>query len=278
MIASRWTWLQAQVSDLEYRIRLQSDLYRQLRSRKGAVTLHDPSSVAADLPHSPNERPVSDRVLVTVSSSNGVSSESAVDCSGVSSPVTVNNGTCRAARCLPIHPCRRRRLLRPPGDMRLSAHRKATLSSSLRCTSCHPPATPCALCAGKVNNSVSFGTNPTSLERIALLDAAFHPVLSFNAGKFCTTLSGISCGSVETPVRFTGIFIDHYSKFPAKSTGERILKIGRYLVKIWRRVRCFLIVHCDICRNTQKIESRFSLSICKIETVPHFETHSVGFS
>jgi len=184
MIASRWTWLHAQVSDLEYRIRQQSDLYRQLRSLKGAVTLHDSSPLATDSMHSVSEKPVSDRVVHTVSSSsNGVSSESAVDCNGVSAAMAVNNGTCRAARCLPIQPCRRRRLLRPPGDPWLSAHRKATLSSSLRCTSCHPPATPCALCAGKVNNSVSFGTNLTSLERTALLDASYHPVLSFNAGK-----------------------------------------------------------------------------------------------
>jgi len=182
MIASRWTWLQAQVSDLEYRIRQQSDLYRQLRSLKGAVTLDDPPSVTAESLHSVNERHVSiSDKLHTASSCSGVS-EPSVDCNNVL-PMTFHNGTCRAARCLPIQPCRRRRLLRPPGDTRLSTHRKATLLPALRCTSCHPPATPCALCAGKVNNSVSLRTNLTSLERIALLDAAFHPVLSFNAGK-----------------------------------------------------------------------------------------------
>ncbi|XP_076437508.1 uncharacterized protein LOC143276729 [Babylonia areolata] len=41
-IASRWTWLQAQVSDLEYRIRQQTDQYRQARSSKGSVVLADP--------------------------------------------------------------------------------------------------------------------------------------------------------------------------------------------------------------------------------------------
>ena len=41
-MAARWTWLQAQVSDLEYRIRQQSDIYRQIRTTKGAVTLGDP--------------------------------------------------------------------------------------------------------------------------------------------------------------------------------------------------------------------------------------------
>lgn len=33
-IICRWTWLQAQVSDLEYRIRQQTDVYKQLRSNK----------------------------------------------------------------------------------------------------------------------------------------------------------------------------------------------------------------------------------------------------
>ncbi|KAK7092317.1 KAT8 regulatory NSL complex subunit 1-like [Littorina saxatilis] len=41
-VASRWTWLQAQVSDLEYRIRQQSEIYRQARHSKGQVVLGDP--------------------------------------------------------------------------------------------------------------------------------------------------------------------------------------------------------------------------------------------
>ncbi|XP_041372074.1 KAT8 regulatory NSL complex subunit 1-like isoform X2 [Gigantopelta aegis] len=43
-IASRWTWLQAQVSDLEYRIRQQSEIYKQIRSTKGSVVLGDTPS------------------------------------------------------------------------------------------------------------------------------------------------------------------------------------------------------------------------------------------
>lgn len=33
-IICQWTWLQAQISDLEYRIRQQTDLYKQLRANK----------------------------------------------------------------------------------------------------------------------------------------------------------------------------------------------------------------------------------------------------
>ncbi|XP_061410557.1 KAT8 regulatory NSL complex subunit 1-like protein isoform X1 [Lethenteron reissneri] len=41
MVASRWTWLTAQVSDLEYRIRQHNELYRQIRIGKGPVVLGD---------------------------------------------------------------------------------------------------------------------------------------------------------------------------------------------------------------------------------------------
>ncbi|KAL5011134.1 hypothetical protein ScPMuIL_013439 [Solemya velum] len=43
-VAARWTWLQAQVSDLEYRIRQQSEIYRRIRESKGCVKLGDPLS------------------------------------------------------------------------------------------------------------------------------------------------------------------------------------------------------------------------------------------
>ncbi|XP_039214963.1 KAT8 regulatory NSL complex subunit 1 isoform X2 [Crotalus tigris] len=38
-IVSRWNWLQAHVSDLEYRIRQQTDIYKQIRAHKGLVLL-----------------------------------------------------------------------------------------------------------------------------------------------------------------------------------------------------------------------------------------------
>ena len=38
-LASQWVWLQAQVSDLEYKIRQHTDLYRSQRASKGSVQL-----------------------------------------------------------------------------------------------------------------------------------------------------------------------------------------------------------------------------------------------
>lgn len=39
-IISHWNWLQAHISDLEYRIRQQTDIYRQIRASKvGALAM-----------------------------------------------------------------------------------------------------------------------------------------------------------------------------------------------------------------------------------------------
>lgn len=40
-VASRWSWLLAQISDLEYRIRQHNELYNQIRRSKGLVTFED---------------------------------------------------------------------------------------------------------------------------------------------------------------------------------------------------------------------------------------------
>ncbi|XP_047614679.1 KAT8 regulatory NSL complex subunit 1 isoform X3 [Phacochoerus africanus] len=51
-IVSRWNWLQAHVSDLEYRIRQQTDIYKQIRANKGLIVLGEappPEHTATDL-------------------------------------------------------------------------------------------------------------------------------------------------------------------------------------------------------------------------------------
>ncbi|NXN06545.1 KAL1L protein, partial [Indicator maculatus] len=40
-IGSRWTWLQAQISELEYKIQQLTDLHRQIRATKGMVTVEE---------------------------------------------------------------------------------------------------------------------------------------------------------------------------------------------------------------------------------------------
>ncbi|NXD26866.1 KANL1 protein, partial [Spelaeornis formosus] len=54
-IVSRWNWLQAHVSDLEYRIRQQTDIYKQIRANKGLIVLGEasPPDPAADKKNRP---------------------------------------------------------------------------------------------------------------------------------------------------------------------------------------------------------------------------------
>ena len=57
-------------------------------------------------------------------------------------------------------------------------------------------------------------------------------------GDFLNT--DISQGSVATRLVYGGVFIYH---FVTESNSERILKIGKYLVKLWARVRCLFLTH-----------------------------------
>lgn len=182
MIASRWTWLQAQVSDLEYKIRQQSDIYRQLRQLKGAAVSFRTSS-AADVISVPGHKSWVDSVTSDVRSDCGSNSETASS-SDVDKPSTANlDASCRAARCLAVRACRQRRLLRSMTTiLQAVSQRKAAALSTVRCTACYPPATPCALCAGRFNHTLTVGSQQTLRERSALLDPAFHPVLSFPQG------------------------------------------------------------------------------------------------
>jgi KAT8 regulatory NSL complex subunit 1 len=182
MIASRWTWLQAQVSDLEYKIRQQSDIYRQLRQLKGAAVSY--RSSAADVQSVPGPKSWVDSVMSDVRSDCGSNSETASS-SDAEKPATANSdASCRAARCLAVRACRQRRLLRSATTLlQAVSQRKAAALSTVRCTACSPPATPCALCAGRFNHTLTVGSHQSLHERNALLDPAFHPVLSFPQGE-----------------------------------------------------------------------------------------------
>jgi len=53
----------------------------------------------------------------------------------------------------------------------------------------------------------------------------------------------ISQGTVATRLGCDGcIYISLRYKFPTESNSERILKIGKYLVKLWTRVRCLVFL------------------------------------
>ncbi|KAL8599829.1 hypothetical protein ACOMHN_027636 [Nucella lapillus] len=257
-IASRWTWLQAQVSDLEYRIRQQTELYRHARTSKGLVVLAEPHPPPQTGQVSWHPTPSSSqdvRTLVSSASaarkglrhlpSNGdllqsqPTSQSALQCSSAvtgsnsslllpsshstpgvrrthqgtcSSRVTMPpnrrdaeggggssagrsqasapcpsidfdpaaDPSCRAARCFPLkHPLRKRQLVRTSA-LEGPKSAKAAKLSWVKCR-CHSAATPCVLCCRKERRLQGVDPHFMSFqERVAIMDSAFHPVLSFH--------------------------------------------------------------------------------------------------
>ncbi|XP_052804340.1 KAT8 regulatory NSL complex subunit 1-like isoform X2 [Mya arenaria] len=231
-IVARWTWLQAQVSDLEYRIRQQSEIYKTIRSSKGVVTLCDPpvgpggdagtskqpdmspANVASVMinvnkqaskltqslgpglsPGTPQRVMLNDHLSKEGSSkslngyidsqSTQTSTSTSTSTSDVPSSVNASpdlsgqaiDASCAAARCRPVRFYRKRKLLRTLG-LHQASHKAARLSS-VHCQ-CYPPVQPCPMCGGRYNNVQKVDTEGMPImEKVSLLDPAFHPVLSF---------------------------------------------------------------------------------------------------
>ena len=66
------------------------------------------------------------------------------------------------------------------------------------------------------------------------------PLLCFWSVQF--SKPNISEGSVATLCAAVGSIIVFDCKFPAECSGERVLKIGQYLLKIWTRVWCLVFL------------------------------------
>ncbi|KAL3280035.1 hypothetical protein HHI36_017542 [Cryptolaemus montrouzieri] len=178
-IAARWTWLQVQISDLEYRIRQHSELHRQIRAGKGAVVLGGTNpTMPPSHPSSPTALNGYRGQLPGASSSSAttdttISAGKAQDSSGELS--ATDDFEC--ARTRPLVGFRKRKLLQTGGLHVIS--KKATRPSTVRC-GCNVPASHCALCTGRADP-----THPrdppevlSAAEKVAALDPSFHPVFS----------------------------------------------------------------------------------------------------
>ncbi|XP_027145073.1 KAT8 regulatory NSL complex subunit 1 isoform X2 [Larimichthys crocea] len=196
-IISHWNWLQAHISDLEYRIRQQTDIYRQIRASKGSVESGGvaPSAVSAGgtevktepvntqdggserLEHTgpahvtnaeagpwkgPNAQPVND-VLSRMADSADTKHQQAYD------------STCVAARTRPLVSCRRRRLIQPNAVPNLNG--KAQRSSCIQCNCRINPS--CVMCGGWPTPREDPQYELPTLERLSRLDLGVHPILSF---------------------------------------------------------------------------------------------------
>ncbi|XP_045345253.1 KAT8 regulatory NSL complex subunit 1 isoform X2 [Leopardus geoffroyi] len=190
-IVSRWNWLQAHVSDLEYRIRQQTDIYKQIRANKiesvsqplenhgapghseslstkscGALrpvngVINTLQPILAD--HIPGDISDAEEQLQKKQRLNLVSSST--------------DGTCVAARTRPVLSCKKRRLVRPNSIVPLSrkVHRNSTMRSGC---DVNPS---CALCGSGSTVTVppEIHYEAPLLERLSQLDSCVHPVLAF---------------------------------------------------------------------------------------------------
>nr|XP_049703533.1 KAT8 regulatory NSL complex subunit 1 [Helicoverpa armigera]XP_049703534.1 KAT8 regulatory NSL complex subunit 1 [Helicoverpa armigera]XP_049703535.1 KAT8 regulatory NSL complex subunit 1 [Helicoverpa armigera]XP_049703536.1 KAT8 regulatory NSL complex subunit 1 [Helicoverpa armigera]XP_049703537.1 KAT8 regulatory NSL complex subunit 1 [Helicoverpa armigera]XP_049703538.1 KAT8 regulatory NSL complex subunit 1 [Helicoverpa armigera] len=147
-IASRWCWLQAQVQELEYRIRQHNELHAQVRENKGPVEFEgEPVAYEGSLPGSepPDDHP--------------------------------SRETCARVRPLRRETFKKRKLLQMH-NLHI-ATQKAAKPSDINC-SCEQGMESCAVCTGRVEPTQPappLCTVPPRL-RIAAVDPGFHPVLS----------------------------------------------------------------------------------------------------
>ncbi|XP_077562224.1 non-specific lethal 1 [Haemaphysalis longicornis] len=173
-VASRWTWLQAQVADLEFRIRQQTDLCRQLRRAKGPVRLEgDDQAALPTLALPPSPAPValngeasegrvsapkgpetqgcaaaegaSTTVLSPAGKPNGLVLPSPLEL--LSSPPTAGGG---CARTRPLAAGFRKRKVVVAASALASARKSARLSATVQCPcrSVCGPTSPGAAAAG----------------------------------------------------------------------------------------------------------------------------------
>ena len=170
-LASQWVWLQAQVSDLEYKIRQHTELYRSQRLSKGNVQLGE--DVVSWPPHSKNpvQTPTEGGIPMNCavpSKVYGSSNDSEVSSEDESSM------TC--CRVRPVKRVRRRKVVDTYG-LHHTVGRAAKLSS-VSCQ-CLRPAQWCVLCLGRRSHSLSVSTDKRARnENVALLDHSYHSVLS----------------------------------------------------------------------------------------------------
>lgn len=117
---------------------------------------------------------------------SGCSSKPGVSCDNSSVTVSPDlsnqalDASCVAARCRPVRAYRKRKLLRTAGLHQVS-HKAARLSS-VKCQ-CYPPVMSCPMCGGRYNNVQHLDAEGMPvMEKVSLLDPAYHPVLSFPQG------------------------------------------------------------------------------------------------
>lgn len=183
-LASRWTWLQAQVADLEFRIRQQTDLCRQLRRAKGDVCLEGQDPHHADDDDKTEAKP---NGLVLSELLPGCARTRALAAGFRKRKVVVAASalasTRKSARLSATVQCPCRSVCGPTSPGAAAADLAASSADGGLAVDgpTLPPLAPCLICGGRYNSVRALDTElMTRQEKAALLDPGFHPVLSFS--------------------------------------------------------------------------------------------------
>ncbi|KAJ8334589.1 hypothetical protein SKAU_G00402280 [Synaphobranchus kaupii] len=174
-LGSRWVWLQAQVSELEYRIRALTELYTHLRQGKGRGVLQHQPTGSLPLPVTPLRasrppRPPNSSLFSTSELPQNALRKKPTEDTPHPPPEPPGSPS-SAARVRPLLRQRRRKLIHLGGSTPLAA--KAV---SVQCW-CTPPAV-CVLCADNPPRC-PVEKGPLPWVQWAQLDLCLHPVLSF---------------------------------------------------------------------------------------------------
>ncbi|XP_032045526.1 KAT8 regulatory NSL complex subunit 1-like protein isoform X4 [Aythya fuligula] len=193
-IGSRWTWLQAQISELEYKIQQLTDLHRQIRATKSAQLSEIISSLIAPLNLSPASSSLSSKACRHRQLVNGISFR-ASDNREVSSSsswlldhqhikkrrrdrtrlrsLSVTNVS-TSARTRPLHSFQKRKLYRMHGACYWNQQTSPSRDASFP----YKTQLPCVVPASTLISS-EYRTESRILDYVQELDSSFHPVLSF---------------------------------------------------------------------------------------------------
>ncbi|KAH1012608.1 KAT8 regulatory NSL complex subunit 1 [Dendroctonus ponderosae] len=179
-IAARWTWLQSQISDLEYRIRQHAELNKRLTTVKGVIELGEVVI---------RPKPVQSQPEIAGHHDYGASPVESTNVSmplngyvgqlpGATGSKSSDDDDCQyCARTRPLVNFKKRRLLQIGGLHAVS--KNAARPSTVRCN-CMVLKNPCALCTGRADPTHPRDSTDTlgSAEKVVLLDPCYHRVLS----------------------------------------------------------------------------------------------------
>lgn len=171
-IALRWSYLCTQVADLEMKIRQHSDVYSDLCRTKGDVLLE---------PTPAPKNGYKEQATTTTAAGLG-QQQQPVEQLQLMEDGTPADWLCSRTRPLSLPEFRKRKLFQTINMHTIS--KKAARPSNIKC-GCQWPQVPCTLCTGRPDPTAPRELPETLMpqNRVALLDASYHPVLSFKDGE-----------------------------------------------------------------------------------------------